>query len=78
MRRLELEEELARGAHYGARQMPYAAEGPDQRGKLVHAVVYLEIEMDFGLFPLVRQDSTWISALLFRATNQVGYKLLLI
>ena len=41
VRRLELEEELARGPHYGARQGPDAAEGPDQGGKLIHAVVDL-------------------------------------
>ena len=40
-RRLELEEELARSAHDRARQLAHAAEGPDQRRKLVHAVVNL-------------------------------------
>ena len=41
-RRLEFEEELARSAHDRARQLAHAAEGPDQRRKLVHAVVNLQ------------------------------------
>ena len=41
-RRLEFEEELARSAHDRARQLAHAAEGPDQRRELVHAVVNLQ------------------------------------
>lgn len=61
VRRLELEEELAGGPHYGAGQIPDPAEGPDQRGKLVHAVVYLEKNRQHFTphsMALVQEDST--------------------